>query len=492
MVEAAGIGRAMVAALCLCLLVSSPVEASPAVHSDLWQPALTFDAARDLDGAERRVVKFALALEGDYSGPFDRAWDTGSQSALEAYAQREFMSGVSESHISALVLSLLAEIDTRGWQMQYLPEFDVSLPIPNKILAASETEDGGKRWWSEDGSLTLLVHDFEPDMAQAWHSAARTANADPATLIANDGADAVRSHGVLPEGRVFDTASIRRGDHWPTIYMAGEGDAVRALEFMAATLTGGEAQPWDVPLGGRLETMILDTIAGFRDRSALDEFFPPQPVRVEPPQSSPHSPVASGTAFYVGRNVLLTAGHVVAGCRRIGLADGTRLELLASDNELDVAALSSEVTTPVWLSLGRAHDGRLGQTLHAAGYPYYNIAGTSLHLTTGNVSSLADVNDDHRFFSFSAPVQPGNSGGPLFDAKGVVMGVVVSRLSERYIAEATGTLPQNINYGLSGSELTRFLRRSAIDIESDGLEQFEMENGVPDGFETAVVPVLCD
>lgn len=126
------------------------------------------------------------------------------------------------------------------------------------------------------------------------------------------------------------------------------------------------------------------------------------------------------------------------------------------------------------------------------GYPYYNIAGTSLHLTSGNVSSLADVNDDTRFFSFSAPVQPGNSGGPLIDGDGSVMGVVVSRLSERFIAEATGTLPQNINYALTRAELVRFLDRNNIAANPAGLPRFDMDEGVPEGFEAAIAPVLCD
>jgi serine protease Do len=492
MIATTRILRMALAAAGLGIQLSHPANASPANLSDFWRSAAAFDAATDLEDAERRVVKFALAVSGDYAGPFDQTWTQAGQAALEAYAKREFMSGIEKTHVAALVLTLLAEIDTRGWQMRYLPEFDISLALPEKILHISEEEDGGQRWWSEDGSITLLVHDFEPDMAVAWHSAARGANADAEVLRIKDSEDVLESRGVLSDGRIFRTASIRRGDQWPTIYAAGDKKAVRELDFMAATLSGGEIPNWDVPLGGQLETMILETLASFRDPGLLEESLPPEPVRVEPPQASPHASLASGTAFYVARNVLLTASHVVSGCQRIGLADGTRLELLASDSELDVAALSADAPASAWLSLDRAHAGRLGQTLHAAGYPYYNIAGTSLHLTAGNVSSLADVNDDPRFFSFSAPVQPGNSGGPLIDAEGAVVGVVVSRLSERYIAEATGTLPQNINYGLSGSELTGFLRRSAIDPEPEGLAQFDMEKGVPDGFEAAIVPVLCD
>ena len=179
------------------------------------------------------------------------------------------------------------------------------------------------------------------------------------------------------------------------------------------------------------------------------------------------------------------------GCTRVALADGTGLEVVAADAELDVAALAAPRPARVWLSLGRADATRLGERVHAAGFPYYTIAGTSLHLTSGNVSALAGVDDDRRFFSFTAPIQPGNSGGPLIDGAGDVLGVVVSRLSESYIEEATGSLPQNINYALGTAELAGFLGRADIRTDPAGLGGFDMDRGAPEGFEAAVVPILC-
>ena len=121
--------------------------------------------------------------------------------------------------------------------------------------------------------------------------------------------------------------------------------------------------------------------------------------------------------------------------------------------------------------------------MHAAGFPYYSIAGTSLNLTSGNVSALAGVDDDRRFFTFSAPVQPGNSGGPLIDARGAVRGLVVARLSEDYIVEATGSLPQNVNYALGEAELARFLRQHRVDPAPGGLGGYDMADGAPAEFD---------
>jgi serine protease Do len=487
MVGLAQLLRLSVVSVTLLILAGSPVEAAPAGLPRGDATLAGFEAVR-LPEQERRMLQLALAYEGDYAGALDGVWDSASEAALAAYAAREFASPVKNAHVAALMIGFLAEVDTRGWHYRYFPELDLSLAMPARIFGAPESEDEGQRWWSPDGALTLLTQRFEPDLAAAWHRAARSANARPEALEAEDGEFALVSSGVLLDGRSFHTISLRRGRVWPTIYLAAEPDFARALGFIRTSLVEGEADPWEMPRGGRLEAVIQQTVARFGHLGELEAFLPPEPVGV----SRPDATNASGTAFYVGPRLLLTASHVIDSCRSLGLADGTKLRVLASNPELDVAALESETASPAWLSLSHQPRGRLGERLHAVGYPYYNIAGTSLHLTSGNVSSLADVNDDHRFFSFSAPVQPGNSGGPLIDAAGGVMGLVVSRLSERYIAETTGTLPQNINYGLSRTELAGFLDRNAISPEPDGFARIDMEQGVPDGFEAAVVPILCD
>ncbi len=434
------------------------------------------------------MLQAALAFEGVYPGPLDGIWDEASAAAMANYSAREFDSPVKRAHVAALMLSFLAEVDTRGWQYTYLGDHDISLALPSRLFGEVESEDQGQRWWSHDGTLTLLVHSFTPDMAVAWHAAARSASADPATLETVDGDWTMSTSGQLDDGRIYRTVTLRQGDTWPTIYLAAEPGAEAAMEFIRASVAEGPIETWGLPDKGKLEAIIEQTVARFGRIDELEAFLPPEPTRLTPPDGND----ASGTAFFVGPRVLLTASHVVQSCERLTLADGTRLELLAYDSDLDVAALAADADSPTWLSISGSIRGRLGERLHAAGYPYYNIAGTSLHLTSGNVSSLADVNDDTRFFSFSAPVQPGNSGGPLIDGDGSVMGVVVSRLSERFIAEATGTLPQNINYALTRAELVRFLDRNNIAANPAGLPQFDMDEGVPEGFEAAIAPVLCD
>jgi hypothetical protein len=73
-----------------------------------------------------------------------------------------------------------------------------------------------------------------------------------------------------------------------------------------------------------------------------------------------------------------------------------------------------------------------------------------------------------------------------------VLGLVVARLSEDFIAETTGTLPQNVNYALGQGELAAFLARHGLGPRPGGLAGFAPDDGVPDGFDKTVVPLVCE
>ena len=442
-----------------------------------------------LNDSERRLLQTALAAAGDYPGPLDGAWGPGSEAALAAWTTREIGGAADNAAAAALVLSFLDEVSAGGWDFRLLDGYGVSLALPLDRLGPVEPEEGGERRWSRDGSLTVLTHRFDHDETRAWHGAAERAGgaSEPATRREPD---LMVTSGALRDGRRFFTRSDRTADGWSTVYLAAADDDAAAMNLVAASIRPGPPLPWDLPPDGAL-TRIIDATSAIAARAG------PVPVRAPALEagalpSADAQPGSTGTGFYLGPRTLVTAAHVVARCGRIALADGSRLDLVAADPDLDAAVLAAPRPVRAWLSLADGADARLGQRVHAAGFPYYAIAGTSLHLTTGNVSALAGVDDDPRFFSFSAPVQPGNSGGPLIDARGAVLGLVVARLSEDFIVEATGTLPQNINYALAEGELAAFLAEAGVGAAPGGLGHFAIDDGAPRGFEAAVVPVLCE
>jgi S1-C subfamily serine protease len=82
--------------------------------------------------------------------------------------------------------------------------------------------------------------------------------------------------------------------------------------------------------------------------------------------------------------------------------------------------------------------------------------------TKGDVTALAGVGNDFTQFQLSAPLQSGNSGGPVVDAHGNVVGVAVAKLNALVIAKESGDLPQNVNFAVKASHAASFLDAHGI------------------------------
>jgi S1-C subfamily serine protease len=100
---------------------------------------------------------------------------------------------------------------------------------------------------------------------------------------------------------------------------------------------------------------------------------------------------------------------------------------------------------------------KLGDTVFALGFPNVRLQGFEPKLTKGEINGLAGAQDDPRHFQISAAIQPGNSGGPLVNLSGNVVGIVTARLSDAAGLLTSGALPQNVNYALKSSYAQVFL-----------------------------------
>ena len=114
---------------------------------------------------------------------------------------------------------------------------------------------------------------------------------------------------------------------------------------------------------------------------------------------------------------------------------------------------------------------RAGDPVTALGYPLSGILATTANLSVGNVSALAGLGDDSRYLQISAPVQRGNSGGPLLDASGHLVGIVTAKLDAIRIARFTGDVPQNVNFALKAEVARTFLDSKGIAYETARSEQ---------------------
>jgi hypothetical protein len=172
--------------------------------------------------------------------------------------------------------------------------------------------------------------------------------------------------------------------------------------------------------------------------------------------------VSAGTGFFVTDDgYLVTCEHVVHGAVsfHVKTASGSiRATLVTNDAGLDIALLKVSGSYRALPLETEAHV-KLGDSVFTIGFPNTDLQGVAPKLTKGEISSLAGIRDNPRYFQISVPVQPGNSGGALVDERGNVVGIVASRLNDVATYEASGALPQNVNYAVKGGLVYNFLSR---------------------------------
>ena len=181
------------------------------------------------------------------------------------------------------------------------------------------------------------------------------------------------------------------------------------------------------------------------------------------PAMAQDRPTSSGSGFVVAPGRALTNHHVIDGCQRVSFRTPqgqiVQARVLASDPRRDLALLGYEGDAGPALRFREGPAVVRGEAVVTYGFPLSGVLSSGPTLTTGDISALAGLRDNPVHFQISAPVQPGNSGGPLLDAQANVVGVVVSKLNAMRIAQMTGgDIPQNVNFAIKGVEARQFLR----------------------------------
>lgn len=184
----------------------------------------------------------------------------------------------------------------------------------------------------------------------------------------------------------------------------------------------------------------------------------------DPSRQAPASaqPDTTGSGFRVAPGAVVTNHHVIDGCGRLRV-NGVAAQVRGSDPRSDLALLA--VTLPGSSVRLRAQRAAVGEPVAVAGYPLRGIL-SGLNMTTGTLSSLSGLGGDTRYLQITAPVQPGNSGGPMLDSAGNLMGVVVSKLDAIKLAKITGDIPQNVNFAINTNVLRSFLDANSVDYDS--------------------------
>ena len=197
----------------------------------------------------------------------------------------------------------------------------------------------------------------------------------------------------------------------------------------------------------------------------------PQPPAPAVPEAKPApKPVArgntSGSGIVVSEAQVLTNHHVVNECDAHEVIDTNNVAhkatLQASDTQRDLALLTVDRRFTNIARVRSDTTPKLGEAITVVGYPLVNVLGSNPTVGFGHVSSTTGLRDSPAQMQISVPIQRGNSGGPVFDQAGNVIGVVVSKLDALKMAARLGDLPQNVNFAIRGEVMRTFLETNQV------------------------------
>ncbi|WP_342238107.1 trypsin-like peptidase domain-containing protein [Inquilinus sp. OTU3971] len=482
----------------LCPLGAPPVAAqqptTPAPATDPLQAEKDLEAR--LNFHERRMVQESLIWAGTYYSFTDGAFGKRTREAISAWQTRSGYPAtgyLSEPQLFLLIGVGFDAKEQNGWVRLYDPKTQIIVSYPSKLFTKREENDanGYDIGNPDDGSYLRT---------------ARFPNAPPGFI------DGLYNNGSADRGQTI-TYTFRRGD----IYIRS-GTRGSWMFYERGEQRGSEARAYRLNWPAYRADMMGSIVIAMSDSfypfgydtpqekptyptflALTDKLAPSVPERstvaaATPPQRSSEPPktTSSGTGFVISRDgYIVTNRHVVEGCASLRF-DGKPVDLVTADTKRDLALLRTTAQFPTSIPLREAVKVDLGETVIVLGYPYRGVISTGLNITDGIVTSLSGPADAPYLFQLNAQVQPGNSGGPIVDDKGQLIGVVVARANDLAVAEATGTLPQNINFGIRGELLSSFLLENGVIAETTNRPEKVPTKDIAAKLAPLVKPVICN
>lgn len=415
-------------------------------------PAAVADEAEDV-----AALNYLLLWSGDQVGPVDSSRSTLLNQSIRAFQRR--ISARPSGRLDAVQLKrLAADAQKRAAGVGYALTDDramnSSIGLPKKLVGPPDRGPEGETYVGAASGLTITTHRFQ--------------SIDRPLLRV------YRSWTALLEGKSLAINSFR-GDHFSLLWY--DERVLNAASFYEQS---GEVRGFAV---------VLDRTIGqdldFLVHAMISDFVPftstPRAELMRVPRALPNTALepdgdrtkggkaerkgsSSGSGFVVSdRGHIVTNAHVVKGCGTIMVGDRGPAQVIAMDQAADLALLRDATRKGGVFARFAEEPTRLGEDVAVFGFPLRTILADQLNMTTGGVSSLAGLGGNTSHLQITAPVQRGNSGGPLVDASGRVLGVVTSKLDALSIASSHGgDLPQAINFAIKSQIVLRFLRQSGL------------------------------
>jgi len=250
-------------------------------------------------------------------------------------------------------------------------------------------------------------------------------------------------------------------------YFNGQGtleDYVEAYAWWSIAAMNGSTEGKDNRDGVRRKMTESQIAAGqARSKELMAVIDRKKQIAKLPADQAPTADIAPsgyGSGLLVKGGYVVTCWHVVDKAQKISVSCQGKdffASVVHKDAGNDIAILRVD-STDAGAALSFADSVKLGAQVFTMGFPHPELQGSDVKFTTGSISGLTGPGNTPVYYQISAPLQSGNSGGPLFDEYGNLVGIVAAKLDSLKMLAATGDLTQNVNYAIKSDYLVPLLK----------------------------------
>ena len=210
-----------------------------------------------------------------------------------------------------------------------------------------------------------------------------------------------------------------------------------------------------------------------RKKISQPKLVVPKKIKLKPQEKPEEIFIDKNKPTFTGSGIILNDGkwiitnrHVIHGSKYIivrnGLGKVREVETVEvpSNKDIDLALLKLKNPYPsiYSLSIGDIKSPKPGEQIYVMGYPMSSILGRyNPSISQGIVSKTSGFGEMAGAFQITAKMNKGNSGGPIFNDKGEIIGISVGKLNKTEVLKKDGFIPEDVNVGISGQVLSNFL-----------------------------------
>lgn len=384
---------------------------------------------------ERAGIQTALQWFGHYTQAIDAAFGPGTRNAIGAWQAEQgadatgFLTTRQHNDLLTTYDSALARFDFRPFRDD---RAGIELTLPHGLVSFDRVESPFVHFApTADSGMRLLLISQEGSQATLFglYEIMQTLE-----VIPLEGERERRNNGFLitgqsPDARAHAVAQLQGGAIKGYVLLwepAADEDAPRVLETLAASFRAVSGV-LEGDAGASASTVSRrDLLAGLEIRR----------------------PVRSRSGFFVDAvGTVVTTAEAVDGCGRVTIDEAYTADVRLVDSANGVAVLAPrDPLVPLAYAQFAALEPRIDSDIRVSGFSYQDTLVRPI-LTFGKLSDLQGLNGEAALRRLSIRVQPGDSGGPVFDGNGAVMGMLLPR-----VTQADRVLPDEVNFAVdSGS-----------------------------------------